>query len=318
MIVIVADRYEEVIGKALKILKERNIIACRISSSEFYKNLRINVAIGCSDYDLYLLWEGNKKRISSLWIKNLKFDPLVNNISESEFNKVAYDNIAQIQTESNEILNFILDKERVKTNILSNYSNRFLSKLDVIEKCITLGIKVPKSYLVNNKSDLEKIMKNHEIVIKNSWENHSFIKGNKTLIQEVERIRLSDLEFLPENFTPVFVQEYIDRFLELRVVFCIDQFYSMATYTLDDRVDVRYVRKLKRKFRFNIPEQIKKQILNLMKCYRIDLAAIDMIVTANGELHFLEMNPNGNISNALINCNFDYDISIANYLENSR
>lgn len=91
-------------------------------------------------------------------------------------------------------------------------------------------------------------------------------------------------------------QEYLDKRLELRITVIGERIFAAEIYSQHSelaRVDFRRQYADLRYGIHQLPDTLAAKILALMRFFRLNYGAIDMIVTPAGEYQFLEINPNG-------------------------
>lgn len=97
---------------------------------------------------------------------------------------------------------------------------------------------------------------------------------------------------------PVIFQEYIAKKLELRITVVGSQVFACALYSqecpsLEGRIDFRSNIHDIRHEPCQLPEEIERKCVLLVKELGLQFGCIDMIITPAGEYVFLEINPNG-------------------------
>jgi glutathione synthase/RimK-type ligase-like ATP-grasp enzyme len=128
-----------------------------------------------------------------------------------------------------------------------------------------------------------------------------------------------DISKKETSFFPSLLQSRIIKWIEIRIFFINDKFYSMAifsqqnTKTIEDFRNYNYS-KLNRMIPYNLPEAIIQKIRTFIKYISLNTGSIDMIVTHNKEYVFLEVNPCGNIEMVSKYCNYPIEKEIASYL----
>jgi hypothetical protein len=120
-------------------------------------------------------------------------------------------------------------------------------------------------------------------------------------------------------FFPSLVQHKIEKWIELRIFFIKDSFYSMAIFSQNSgktSIDFRNYddEKPNRMVPFLLPKNIEIKLKELMKRLDLDTGSIDMIVSPKRDYYFLEVNPVGNIEMVSKNCNYPIEREIAKYL----
>ncbi|WP_158501860.1 hypothetical protein [Vitiosangium sp. GDMCC 1.1324] len=97
--------------------------------------------------------------------------------------------------------------------------------------------------------------------------------------------------------TPGIFQPYIDKQVELRIVIVGRRIFACAIHSQDSRrtrtdwrrYDLEHVRHEP----YELPAEVGNKLLRLMDRLGLVFGSVDMIVTADGQFVFLEVNPNG-------------------------
>jgi len=173
------------------------------------------------------------------------------------------------------------------------------SKIDQLRIAPLLGLRIPRTLITNKPDDVRRFYEecNGEIVNKvlakgviehegDSWNIYTHRVGEQ---------HLRDLELVRE--VPCLFQERIEKSFELRVTIVGNQVFpakicsQSSTRTRDDwrRYDIGNTPHMP----YMLPTEVERQCLALLRYYKLNFGAIDMIVTPDGEYIFLELNPNG-------------------------
>lgn len=214
------------------------------------------------------------------------------------------------------INHFLLTKEKKLNNIRDNEIN----KLKVLKHAESIGIKTPKTYIINNKNDLSKIINIHKkIITKNISGSGMFNINGKINVVYTKELSFQDLFLIPNVFYPSLFQEKIEKKYEIRTFYIKERFYSIAILSQgSDQTSVDY-----RKYNIDNPnrtipyilnENLQEKIKQLMIILNLDSGSIDFIVDKEDNLYFLEVNPVGQFSNVSIIGNYYLEELIAKEL----
>lgn len=134
-----------------------------------------------------------------------------------------------------------------------------------------------------------------------------------TLIEE------EHLHKIPNCFLPSMIQKAIPKQFEVRVFFLMGECYSMAIMSQDDKDTKTDYRKYNfgnpnRFLPFQLPEDIKKKVVDLMARLSLNTGSIDFILTPENEYVFLEVNPTGQFGMVDYSCNYGLHEKVANLL----
>ena len=112
-----------------------------------------------------------------------------------------------------------------------------------------------------------------------------------TLITNEMHEYLDAVALIPCQF-----QQYIDKQYELRITVIGDTVFAARINSQEDsrtQIDSRDMSAEISYSAYQLPNEIRERCLQFVRSYDLNFAAIDMIVTPNGDYIFLENNPNG-------------------------
>lgn len=186
------------------------------------------------------------------------------------------------------------------------------------------GFKVPDTFVINRKNKLQQISKQYPNLITKPISDNFFNKVNGFNLEgTVNDFNISCCESLPETFFPMLFQKKIDRAFEVRSFFFCGEIFSMATFLSKEDAntpDIKAITLSKKRFvPYNLPSDIKENVLTLVSKLNLDSASFDFIVDKKGNTFFLELNQYGMLNNMSYNCNYTIEEFVANKLmENER
>lgn len=166
-----------------------------------------------------------------------------------------------------------------------------------------LGFKVPKTLVTNIPNEVESFF-NHcdgQVVIKSlSGSQLVYEKGDLAaafglFTTKITRDTLTKTDTV--RLCPVFLQEYVPKKLEIRATVVGDRVFSAAIdsqsnpQAVDDwkRVDYKEIPH----YPYTLPLNIERLCVKLVKVLGLAFGAIDLIITPENEIVFIEINPNG-------------------------
>jgi len=176
------------------------------------------------------------------------------------------------------------------------------NKLYQLKIATRFGLQIPETVITNDSDELLSFCEqcSGRLAIKN-------IRG-RIFRENISRKALSLFthhitydELLKQRdaiaLAPVFAQRYIAKRIELRITVVGHRIFTCAIHSQDSektKHDWRnYDFQNVRHEDFNLPENIKDKLRALMQCWKLSFAAIDMILTPEGEYVFLEVNQSG-------------------------
>lgn len=175
------------------------------------------------------------------------------------------------------------------------------NKFFQIREAARVGLCVPQTIITNNPEELLSFLEGHQgvgvvkalspAVINAGTESSKFIYTN-VVSKEAIADHKKDIKL-----APVFMQEYIEKKIELRVTIVGDSVFTCAIHSQDsDRSKHDWRRYDFEKVKhepYQLPSLVKDQLQLLMKRFGLAYGAFDVILTPKNEYVFLEVNPSG-------------------------
>ncbi|REC78144.1 hypothetical protein DRF60_09725 [Chryseobacterium elymi] len=277
------------------------------------ENIYWNVLI---DYENNIIQIGGNdlKKFKVIWFR--KYPDTLQEIQKNSIYKKLYKSIINFSLEESKAFREYLFYELKKLNIpwLTKPFNLIQNKIIQARMAKERGILTPKSFIVNNKKDILKLIGDGKEYITKPFENCIHLRYKNNIIPMKTVVINSHYNILPETFRPALIQERINKKFELRIFYLLGRFY--ATRVMDDdnsEVDHR-VSIIADNGRFEIyelPKDIKSKLSMLLDDLDLNCASIDMIVNNNDEFIFLEINPTGQFTYHSVFNNTYLEIEIA-------
>ena len=157
------------------------------------------------------------------------------------------------------------------------------------------------------------------MLTKSISDSFSFSYKNKQYFHLTESLNREDIIEKDNTFFPSLFQNEIPKLCEIRSFYIDKKFYSMAIFSQlekQTRIDFRNYNYLKeqRIALFELPENIKEKLKQLMISLKLDTGSIDLIYTKNNDFIFLEVNPVGIFDMISRPCNYYLEKIISEYL----
>ncbi|MDR2836173.1 MAG: grasp-with-spasm system ATP-grasp peptide maturase [Bacteroidales bacterium] len=194
-----------------------------------------------------------------------------------------------------------------------------MNKLWVLEQAMTKKLKIPDTIITNEKKELLKFIDRHhqKVITKPIFEVANFHFNN--VYSTIRTNLITDIEMLPEYFSPSLFQEYIEKEIELRIVYLEGNFYSMGILSQQNNktlIDFRNydMENPNRYISIDLPADIKQKLTELMCDLKLNFGSIDMILSKNGLYYFLEVNPIGQFGMVSSPLNYNIEKKIAELL----
>jgi len=226
--------------------------------------------------------------------------------------------------ECNDLLGFIYDVlENNPIKIIGTYKHRKLNKLHILLLAKNVGLKIPNTYVIHNRMDLENCLnqQNGKLVSKALSDGVYLFTENYGFYSYTERLTIDIIKKkLDQTFFPSLIQEEIEKDFELRVFLLDNTFYAMAIFSQTDsstQVDYRKQSIAERKSRmvpFILPKIIEKKLMKVFNQAGLNTGSADLMVDKRGNYFFLEINPSGQFSMTSTPCNYYLEKRIADKL----
>lgn len=206
-------------------------------------------------------------------------------------------------------------------NRLNNFFSSFNDKIETLILAKKLGMEIPDFVVTQSKQIALKFIKDkQEKVITKPIYNIGTIRiKEKVFMPYTRMINENDFKEFPDNIFPIFLQEKIEKKIEIRAFYLNDAFYSMAIFSQSSsktNVDFRKYDRVKpnRRVPFKLPVRIEENLKELMIKLDLNSGSVDLILTPNNDYYFLEVNPVGQFGMVSYPCNYFLEDKIANYL----
>lgn len=184
------------------------------------------------------------------------------------------------------------------------------------------GLRIPRTWVVNEKKELDQILRLNDCVVKPIAQQFSVRVRDKVYHSNgAVRVSSSDLVPLSQKIFPSLVQEEIEKEFEVRSFFLRGRFFSMAIFVRNSKGDIvdyrnAELRNLNRYIPFQLPGDIEAKLKDFMDVAGLDTGSIDLIYSKQEEFVFLEVNPNGQFDWLSYYCNYNLEKEIAKLLCN--
>jgi ATP-GRASP peptide maturase of grasp-with-spasm system len=267
------------------------------------------------------LWDA-----TSIWHrrKGLSFQSI--SVNEKTFGqKVFFDadkhHRDHVLRETNTLIDFIYSFLEPGRVVLGNHCANTVNKMEVLNIARRHGWKIPESYIVTRKADLEKILKDKQkgIVTKALADGVYLFTDKFAYYSYTEKITDKDLDRIPEHFFPSLVQVEVKKKFELRVFYLRGRFFAMAIFSQQDKQTAVDFRKYNSKtpnrtVPYLLPETVQSKLREVFAELDLNTGSADLIVDSDGEYVFLEINPVGQIAMTSAPCNYHLEKKIAESL----
>lgn len=185
------------------------------------------------------------------------------------------------------------------------------SKIIQLKKAKEIGFNIPETTITNmNKTSLP-----YNMLIAKSIDTALFDFDSHEAFSYANIITKNDLSRYNNANAPFFIQQYIENKLDLRITTIGDKLFACKITTNDNGVEGDWrLRKNDVSFvPYDLPQDINKKCLDIVKSFGLSYAGIDLIFSRN-KYFFVELNPTGEWAWLQDSCGFDIAGEICNVL----
>lgn len=155
---------------------------------------------------------------------------------------------------------------------------------------LSLGIRIPETMMSNDPEQVRRFIEEHP-----SGCVHKAFGPASWQMLETRTFTRDYLESLDSvSYSPVIVQEHIERGVDVRVNIFGARVHAAEVRTLAPEAHVDWRVDLEAKWTpHELPERVTDKLLELLSRLGLDYGCIDLRRTPNGEYVFFEVNPSG-------------------------
>ena len=193
--------------------------------------------------------------------------------------------------------------EKEKTNFLEgiilnmpikswvNHKSDIKKASNKIHQLNVVKMKYPQTVITNKKEVLKKIFEDKFIM--KTLQSQSL--GLEEGVLKTTLTNTHDIDKIDLNFMPVICQEFIDKICDIRVTIVGNKIFAAKIFSHSEKakIDFRTDYNNLTYEKCELSKDIEDSLLRLNKYYNLNYSAIDLIQDKNGEIYFLELNPNG-------------------------
>ena len=203
---------------------------------------------------------------------------------------------------------------------LSHPRRSGLNKLDTLRRAARVGLATPATLVTTERAALRRFCEEHGTVItKPIGEVDAFVEGEVAHFLYTTPLDLAEIDALPERFAPSLFQERIEKAYELRVFHLEGGLHAMAIFSQGDprtRADFRRYdpERPNRTVPYRLTPDLEASLRRLMADLELETGSIDLLVSRDGRVVFLEVNPVGQFGMVSHACNYPLERGIAETL----
>lgn len=175
-------------------------------------------------------------------------------------------------------------------------------RINQITTAKQLDIKTPETIITNSYEKLEDFVNRQgDCIIKPTDQHDAFTKNGKKYQLYTRKIDVSQLNDFKNSihFAPVFLQKEIKKRYEYRITIIGDKYFvcriqSQDINNDDAKLDWRIINPDKvGHYADDLPISYISKLQAMLKYFNLNFGAFDIIEDINGNLFFIELNPNG-------------------------
>ena len=289
----------------------------RFNGIDFYKQVNIIIKNGEFKIELPNI---SFEDVSLIWLRRWVTQDNSNDIYiENPKNKDGV--IFQLNEYMRSELKFLLDfffKSIPNHTLFSSIRTQEINKLLVLNKAQQLGLSIPDTYIITNKTEFKKIAKNRELITK-AISNGATVNIDKEKYVGYTSIVDELPKYIIGSFAPSLFQSKIEKKYEIRSFYLKGKFYSMAIFSQNDtqtEIDFRRYNDFvpNRTIPYKLPKNVEGKLKKLATFFGLETGSFDLIKTKNHDYVFLEVNPGGQFEMVSKPCNYFIEKKIAKEL----
>ncbi len=170
------------------------------------------------------------------------------------------------------------------------------NKVPQLQLARKIGFRVPATIISNDAASLRAFCSTYDDNVVGKV-LHSQTPAATAGSYLVYTTRIARQDLVPQMMgAPLLLQEYINKAHEIRATVVGDQVFSVAIDSQSDpdaRVDWRHATLRLRHEQVELPTSVNAKLVAIILEYGLAFGAFDLIQTPEGEIVFLELNPNG-------------------------
>lgn len=173
-------------------------------------------------------------------------------------------------------------------------------KMQQLQLARQLGFNIPDTLITNDPAKIINFYEEKEKICTKSLDEPNFtLDGHlyPILTRVIENKHELTANYESLRRCPVFVQEYIEKTFDLRVIIFDQKIFAFEIHSQANHLSTHDTRgvapHLLKHCQHTLPHTLQAQILDFVKQQGLVFSAMDLAVSKSGEYYFLENNPNG-------------------------
>lgn len=180
------------------------------------------------------------------------------------------------------------------------------NKIIQMKRARELGLEIPSSIITSKKLDIKEFWEemNQDIIFKKIKKGIFLFKDGRRLLVHTNKIppeKMNDENIERMRFAPIFLQRHIPKKYDVRSIVVGEKVFSVAIHSQEieeARIDFRTAIPLGKLDEIkhepiDLGDEINSKLILFTKSFGLTFSAIDLIITPDDRIVFLEDNPNG-------------------------
>ncbi len=250
--------------------------------------------------------------IGSVWIRrgffNLDIDLHFIDSIPFIYRKQLNNHLKMEHTDVLRLISYILENKYC----IGSFEGNTLTKMKILNAALKAGLKIPSTFITDNKMALESF--SHKIHMITKTISTNFFITNQSMWGHCYTTFIKESEFFnfPNKFYLSLFQEFIKKEYEIKACYIKNQIYAVAILNKKQHVDIRMLND-NSIIPYELSLDIRKKIIKMMRYLNLNFGTIDMVQQANN-CNFLEVNPVGQFGFFSNWCNVNIEKKIATSL----
>jgi len=199
---------------------------------------------------------------------------------------------------------------------INNYSTATQNnKYETLLAAKSFGLTIPETIITNTKKILLDFLADRNfpsVITKPADELCSFNSGEHFYKTFAKKMSTDDVTALPDRFFPSLFQQAISNVTDIKAVYCFGRFFTAACLQMSDKkTDFRSNYAHVKTLPYKLPDEIENKLDRLLKHIGLSICTVDFILSDDGTLYFLEINPFGQFGSISMSCNYFIERFIA-------
>jgi ATP-GRASP peptide maturase of grasp-with-spasm system len=299
---------------------------CRINGQDLDGTSHLSMELSLVDGRLHLQWGGlqlTPAEVSAVWYRRWAVERRLESCDlfpEPDCNPKLQHQIYRHLTQECQRLSDFFFRALAGRPWLGEPRTSSLNKLHVLRCAASAGLDIPPTLVTTSRDQLKRFAAAHgRLITKPIGDMPELAGGDEVFMMYTAMVEAESIDQLPARFAPSLFQKCLDKSLELRVFYLDGTSYTMAIFSqLDPKTTIDFRRYNLERPNRTVPYRLKEQtaaaVCRLMNDLELATGSLDLILTRDGRIVFLEVNPAGQFGMVSKPCNYRLERQIAESL----